>query len=100
MLGLSEKRGGRVAKEHSTRFRDIAFSNGTPKKAFLTACVVGTILTAINHGDVIVAGQSPPTLNVFLTYFVPICVTTSGSYLCKKSQITKQQAVVSFCGDP
>ena len=99
MLGLSEKRGGRVAKEHSTRFRDIAFSNGTPKKAFLTACVVGTILTAINHGDVIIAGQFPPPLKVFLTYCVPFCVTTWGSYLGKKSQILKQKDVASLCGD-
>jgi len=88
MLGLSEKRGGRVAKEHSTRFRDIAFS-----------CVVGTILTAINHGDVIVAGQFPPTLKVFLTYCVPFCVTTWGSYLGKKSQIMKQKEVASLCGE-
>ena len=50
-----------MAKEHSTRFRDIAFSNGTPKKAFLTACVVGTILTAINHGDVISCGSISTT---------------------------------------
>jgi hypothetical protein len=27
--------------------------DGTPKKAIFTALVVGTLLTAINHGDVI-----------------------------------------------
>jgi hypothetical protein len=30
---------------------ELAFGHGTPKKAFLTALVIGTILTTINHGD-------------------------------------------------
>ena len=34
----------------------LIFGHGTPKKAFLTALVVGTILILINHGDQIVAG--------------------------------------------
>ena len=34
-------------------FFQLAFGNGTPKKAIMTALVVGTILTTINHGDVI-----------------------------------------------
>ncbi|MDC0583509.1 nitrate/nitrite transporter NrtS [Paracoccaceae bacterium] len=88
-----------MAKEHSTRLRDIAFSNGTAKKALLTACVVDTILTAINHGDDIVAGQFPPPLKVFLTYCVPFCVTTWGSYLGKKNQIIKQKEIASLCGE-
>ena len=44
-----------MAKPQSLRFIDIAFSDGTPKKAFLTACVVGTVLTIINHGDMIIS---------------------------------------------
>ena len=38
-------------------FAQMAFGDGTPKRAFYTAMVVGTILTAINHGDVIVQGE-------------------------------------------
>ena len=30
---------------------DLAFGGGTPGKALLTALVVGTILTTINHGE-------------------------------------------------
>ena len=49
-----------MADEYSVKFFDIAFTDGTPKKAFLTACVVGSILTAINHGDLILIGGFPP----------------------------------------
>ncbi len=39
-------------------FFQLAFSDGTPKEALMTALVVGTILTSINHGDVIIKGES------------------------------------------
>ncbi|MDP6690852.1 MAG: nitrate/nitrite transporter NrtS [Alphaproteobacteria bacterium] len=64
----------------------MAFGDKTPKKAFLTALVVGTILTAINHGDVILAGDAPPLLKVALTYCVPYCVTTWGAIMGKRAQ--------------
>lgn len=62
------------------------FGDGTPKKALLTALVVGTILTAINHGDRIVAGDWPPLIKVLLTYCVPYCVTTWGAITGKRAQ--------------
>lgn len=64
----------------------LVFGDGTPRKAFLTALVVGTILTAINHGDVILAGQWPPVIKVVLTYCVPYCVTTWGAVTGKRAQ--------------
>ena len=76
-----------MSEIYSTIFFDIAFKDGTPRKAFLTACVVGTILTSINHGDTILAGEYPPILKILLTYCVPFCVTTWGSYLGKKDKI-------------
>ena len=78
---------------------DLALGGGTPKKAFLTALVVGTVLTIINHGDNILAGQFPPLLKVFLTYCVPYCVTTWGSCLGKLSQLRQQgdKGAVSLC---
>ena len=82
-----------MSKSYDTRFFSIAFSDGTPKKAFLTACVVGTLLTAINHGDRILMGEFPPLIKVFLTFCVPFCVTTWGSYLGKKSKILQQQKI-------
>ena len=80
-----------MANDYNTNFFSIAFKDGTPKKAFLTACVVGTLLTTINHGDKILMGQYPPLIKVLLTYCVPFCVTTWGSYLGKKSKILQQQ---------
>ena len=57
----------------------LAFGDGTPKKAFITALVVGSILTGINHGDMILSGEYPNWLKVLLTYCVPYCVTTWGA---------------------
>ena len=81
----------RMARAPSTRFMDLAFSDGTPKKAFSTALVVGTVLTVINHGDVILSGNYPPAIKVLLTYCVPFCVTTWGSILGKKASILNQK---------
>ena len=60
--------------------------DGTPKKAFGAAFVVGTILTAINHGDLILAGQAPPIWKMALTYCVPYCVVTWGAITGKRAQ--------------
>ncbi len=87
-----------MAKPQSMRFIDIAFSDGTPKKAFLTACVVGTVLTAINHGDVILSGNFPPSLKIILTYCVPFCVTTWGAYLVMKAKIIQQEDIGNLNG--
>ena len=62
------------------------FGGGTPTKAVYTALVVGTILTAINHGDVILAGTPPSAWKVVLTYIVPYCVTTWGAITGKRAQ--------------
>ena len=62
------------------------FGDGTPQKALFTALVVGTFLTAINHGDVILSGLAPPPWKVILTYCVPYCVTTWGAITGKRAQ--------------
>ena len=67
------------------------FGDKTPKKAFFTALVVGTILTMINHGDIILAGGAPPLLKVVLTYCVPYCVTTWGAIMGKRAQWQRDQ---------
>lgn len=64
----------------------MVLGDGTPKKAVLTALVVGTILTTINHGDVILSGTAPPAWKVVLTYCVPYCVTTWGAVTGKLAQ--------------
>ena len=65
----------------------LAFGDGTPKKAFFTALVVGSILTSINHGDLILAGESPFWLKIVLTYCVPYCVTTWGAITGKLAKM-------------
>ena len=65
----------------------LAFGGGTPLKAFLTACVVGTILTSINHGDQILAGNFPHPVKVALTYCVPYIVTTWGAITGKLQRV-------------
>lgn len=67
--------------------RDLLFGGGTPRKAAITALVVGSILTLINHGDLILSGQPPPLLKVLLTYCVPYCVTTWGALTGKLSAL-------------
>ena len=62
------------------------FSDGTPKKAILTALVVGSILISINHGDFIVDGSMPASWKIILTYCVPYCVTTWGAVTGKLAQ--------------
>ena len=78
---------------------DLALGGGTPKKAFLTALVVGTVLTVINHGDNILAGEFPPLLKVVLTYCVPYCVTTWGSCLRQTlaAAPARDKGAISLC---
>ena len=68
-------------------FFQLAFSDGTPKKALMTALVVGTILTSINHGDVILKGESINYFKILLTYCVPFCVTTWGAIHGKRVKL-------------
>jgi hypothetical protein len=75
-----------TAPRSAPTLAQMIFGDDTPKKALITALVVGTILTAINHGDVILAGGWPPFLKVFLTYCTPYCVTTWGAIIGKQAQ--------------
>ena len=69
----------------------LAFGDGTTKKALLSALVVGSILTSINHGDMIISGEYPSWLKVLLTYLVPYCVTTWGAITGKLSSQRKMR---------
>ena len=74
-------------QQNNIDYFTLAFGGGTPLKAFLTACVVGTILTSINHGDQILAGNFPHPVKVALTYCVPYIVTTWGAITGKLQRI-------------
>lgn len=51
------------------------------RRSALTALVVGTVLTVINQGTVLLAGQFSPSLvwQIPLTYLVPFCVASWGA---------------------
>jgi hypothetical protein len=65
------------------------------KRSFLTALVVGTILTAINQGNILLQGEFPSSLawKVPLTYSVPFCVATWGALI--NSRIASPPAAVA-----
>ena len=69
-------------------FFELAFSDGTPQKAVMTALVVGTILAIINHGDFILKGESINYFKILLTYCVPYCVTTWGAIHGKRVKLS------------
>lgn len=59
----------------------LALSAPVVKRALKFAVVVGAILIAINHGDVIVSGEisAERWLKMGLTVIVPYCVSTLSS---------------------
>ncbi len=63
---------------HTFCLRHGLFNPKLVKTALATAAVVGTILTAINQGNVILDGHFPAQLywKVPLTYGVPYCVAS------------------------
>lgn len=50
------------------------------KRSLAVAVVVGTVLNAINQGDVLLAGGGLDWLKAGLTYLVPFCVASYGAY--------------------
>jgi len=50
------------------------------RRSLCVAAVVGTLLNAINQGDVILAGHEPNWPKLLLTYIVPFFVSTYGAW--------------------
>ena len=57
-----------------------ALSWPVAKNSLVVALIVGTILNAINQGDVLWSGNQLDWLKALLTYCVPFCVATYGAY--------------------
>ncbi len=55
----------------------------TVQRSLLSSLIVGTVITAINQGTLIVQGDLSANLawQVPLTYLVPYCVATTGAIL-------------------
>jgi hypothetical protein len=54
-------------------------SEGVPKRSFVVALIVGTILNLINQGDALVAGARLNLTKLILTFVVPYAVATYGA---------------------
>ena len=54
-------------------------SAGVPRRSFLVALIVGTILNLINQGDVIFGDGRVNWSKIILTFAVPYCVATYGA---------------------
>ena len=72
-------------------FIRMSLCDGVPLMAFKTSLIVGTILIAINHGDLILSQQYPPAWKIMLTYAVPYCVSTWGAVSQKKLGVDGQR---------
>lgn len=54
----------------------ICLTRPTITRALMVSLVVGTLITAINQGPAILAGDLPKLWQVVLTYLVPFVVST------------------------
>ena len=64
-----------AATSHLRLLLSAAFEGDTVIRALKVAAVVGTLLVAINQGDVLLRGEMPPRWKLVLTYLVPYCVS-------------------------
>lgn len=73
-------------------FWELLFCRKSYIRAMKISLIVGTLLTIINQGDMIIAGQTPVIWKVILTYLVPFCVSSYSSAKLLREINTKQPA--------
>lgn len=61
----------------------LAISDGTPKYAFYTACIVGQLLTLINQGEAMFSDGELSYWKAALTFLVPYVVAIVNAVLTK-----------------
>lgn len=69
-----------------------AASNGVPRRSFLVALIVGTVLNLINQGDALLALASVNWLKIGLTYLVPYAVSTYGAVSYQLASAVERRA--------
>jgi hypothetical protein len=67
-----------------------ALSDGVPRRSFLVALVVGTLLNLINQGDALLGAMPVNWFKIVLTYFVPYAVATYGAVSLQLRNIRTQ----------
>ncbi|MEM7171059.1 MAG: nitrate/nitrite transporter NrtS [Pseudomonadota bacterium] len=65
--------------ERITRWFALSVSDGVPKRSATVALIVCPLLTAINQGDHVLAGEPLNWWKVALTFVVPYVVATVGA---------------------
>lgn len=58
---------------------DLALANGVFRRSTIVSIIVGTILTCINQGEMLLKGEVPLWWKVLLTYLVPFLVSAYGA---------------------
>ena len=53
--------------------------DGVPRRSFIVALIVGTILNLINQGDALFGDGRFNVTKIILTFAVPYCVATYGA---------------------
>ena len=68
-------------------------SDGVPRRSFIVALIVGTILNLINQGDALFGGGRLNVTKIILTVAVPYCVATYGavSYRVSAARTSRKQ---------
>jgi hypothetical protein len=66
-----------------------ALSDGIPRRSFLVAILVGTILNLINQGDALFGAAIVNWTKISLTYLVPYAVSTYGAVSFRLAQSPK-----------
>jgi len=61
------------------KFIRYATESGVPRRSFVVAVIVGTVLNLINQGDAALRGSSLNWTKIALTFLVPYCGATYGA---------------------
>jgi len=94
---MADERSGRHSEGITImRFLSYALEAGIPRRSFVVAAVVGTVLNLINQGDAMVGGRALDWTKIALTFIVPYCVATYGAV----SYRMRQERDASCTGAP
>jgi hypothetical protein len=91
------------ASEHDghsmSRFSTICrccVTEGVPRRSFIVALIVGTILNLINQGDALLGEGHLNFTKLLLTFAVPYCVATYGAVSYSLNAMRKNNEMVPF----
>lgn len=79
-------------EEYHKSFWELLFCKKSMIRAVKISLIVGTLLTIINQGDMIINGIMPPLWKIILTYLVPFSVSSYSSAKLLYEINTKQPA--------